>query len=179
MCQAHVGSSTTMTRLPHELAQLMLRMSGRVGCDGCSWPLLRSLHLDEGVSMKIFDATTVILERALDVRAAKHGRLANNVANLDTPGFRPSDIDFAASLDATITSSPTPRNARHLTIDQHASSLVETPGHEASPTPDQNTVDLDRTMAALAENGMQFGAATRFLGKKIALLRAAVNDGMG
>jgi flagellar basal-body rod protein FlgB len=129
--------------------------------------------------MKLFDATTMTLEHALDVRAARHGRLANNVANIDTPGFRPSDIDFEASLDAALAGEAPGNEARVANRVDGESSLVETAGHETSPTPDMNTVDLDRTMVALAENGMQFGATSRFLGKKIALLRAAVNDGLG
>ena len=48
--------------------------------------------------MKAFDPTLRLLERALDVRLARHNVLAGNLANADTPGFVPRDVDFAAAL---------------------------------------------------------------------------------
>ena len=40
-------------------------------------------------------------------------------------------------------------------------------------------VDLDRTMVALAENGLQYGASARAAGKKLAILRYVSSDGNG
>ncbi len=48
--------------------------------------------------MKLFDATTGRLERSLDVRLVRHNVLAGNVANVDTPGYAPKDIDFQATM---------------------------------------------------------------------------------
>jgi flagellar basal-body rod protein FlgB len=42
---------------------------------------------------------------------------------------------------------------------------------------DGNQVDLDRTTAAIAENALQYGAAARAAGKKLAILRYAASDG--
>ena len=48
--------------------------------------------------MKIFDRTLGTLERALDARLLRHNVLAGNLANADTPGFVPRDVDFAAAM---------------------------------------------------------------------------------
>jgi hypothetical protein len=50
--------------------------------------------------MKVFDNTLARLERALDVRLIRQNVLAANVANVDTPGFRPKDVDFTAAMSA-------------------------------------------------------------------------------
>ena len=44
---------------------------------------------------------------------------------------------------------------------------------------DGNGVDLDRTMAGMAENAIQYGASARAAGKKLAILRYVAGDGGG
>ncbi|HEY1101360.1 MAG TPA: hypothetical protein VGF99_20650, partial [Myxococcota bacterium] len=51
--------------------------------------------------------------------------------------------------------------------------------HLSSMSLDGNSVDLDRTMAALAENGLQYGASARMASKHLAMLRTVINDGNG
>jgi flagellar basal-body rod protein FlgB len=153
--------------------------------------------------MKLFDRTLTQLERALDVRLVRHGALAGNVANADTPGYRPRDVDFKAAMGAMGsvggvvggTSEAAPLSP--MAALGSAPSLMQpaAPGTPApavpgaagsiqaqeisgtSPTQDGNTVDLDRTMAALSENAMQYGAASRAAQRKLAILRYAASDG--
>ncbi len=42
---------------------------------------------------------------------------------------------------------------------------------------DRNSVDLDRTMVAMAENALLYGAAARAASKKLAILRYVASDG--
>ncbi|MCC7107785.1 MAG: flagellar basal body rod protein FlgB, partial [Deltaproteobacteria bacterium] len=49
--------------------------------------------------MKIFQELSTV-ERALDVRGQRHPVLAGNLANADTPGFAPLDVDFEAAMAA-------------------------------------------------------------------------------
>jgi flagellar basal-body rod protein FlgB len=139
--------------------------------------------------MKIFDATLGRLERSLDVRLQRHGVLAGNVANGDTPGFKPKDVDFTAAM-AYISSGDHPATTvgvegtdpAHLQVGQPSSgggsdgvAVVEDPG--AAPGLDGNRVDLDHTMMAMAENGLQYGAASKAAAKKLGILRYVVSDG--
>jgi flagellar basal body rod protein FlgB len=55
--------------------------------------------------------------------------------------------------------------------------LIDAAG--SSPSMDGNRVDLDRTMVALAENGLQYGASAKAAGKKLAILRYVSSDGQG
>jgi flagellar basal-body rod protein FlgB len=42
---------------------------------------------------------------------------------------------------------------------------------------DGNAVDLDRTLASIAENTIQYGASAKAAGKKLAILRYVASDG--
>jgi flagellar basal-body rod protein FlgB len=48
--------------------------------------------------VSIFDPTLQTLERALDARLLRHNVLAGNLANANTPGYVPRDVDFAAAM---------------------------------------------------------------------------------
>lgn len=124
------------------------------------------------------DPTSQLLERALTVRTEKHQRLAHNLANIDTPGFRPVDVDFEASLAAATAEGAATTRAGHIGHGPDGP-VVESRGSESAPTADGNTVDLDRTMAALAENGTQYSSTTKFVQKRLALLRYVSSDGLG
>jgi flagellar basal-body rod protein FlgB len=142
--------------------------------------------------MKLFDATLTRLERSLDVRLARHNILASNVANVDTPGFRPKDVDFNAAM-ATATSGENPggdasiglttTDPAHLGVGGGGIGgggdmpLLESNGQ--APSFDGNRVDLDRTMVEMARNGMQYGAAARAAGRKLAILRYVITEGSG
>ena len=143
--------------------------------------------------MKIFDATLGRLERALDVRLVRHNALAGNLANVDTPGYRPKDVDFSAAMASAPqeggvggTSSTTRTDAGHMNVavgsgvagsSDDGIPMIE--GAGSSSMLDGNRVDLDRTMAELATNGMQYNAGARVAGKKLAILRYVSSDGNG
>ena len=138
--------------------------------------------------MKIFDATLATLERALDVRLVEQNVLAGNVANADTPGYKPKELDFGAAMKAAgadasaetmATTSPGhlgPNGATVTSATDVATSMV-LEGRGTAPTFDGNAVDLDRAMAGMAENGLQYGASAKAAGKKLAILRYAVDGG--
>ena len=140
--------------------------------------------------MKIFDTTLTRLEQSLDVRLVEHNVLAGNVANADTPGYRSRELDFsqamAAATDASASEGLAATDPRHLgpsgdgwegSRATSAATMLIRAGGGSSPSIDGNEVDLDRTMAGLAENGLQYGASARAAGKKLAILRYVVSDG--
>lgn len=146
--------------------------------------------------MRIFDATTETLERALDVRLARHNVLAGNLANVDTPGFVPRDLDFRAAMSGAEDSGapgPSPEAAPGpdelpLNLASYAPALpagamglsgLPAPSAAATNSPgiDGNAVDADRALVAIAENAVQYGAAARAVSKKLAILRYVASDG--
>ncbi len=140
--------------------------------------------------MRVFDNTLARLERSLDVRLVRENVLAANVANVDTPGFRAKDVDFVAALNTIDGAAKNdggvslPEAPTLAATDSDAKGLaakdlpiLDLPGGGA--TFDGNTVDLDRTMVAMAENAIQYGASARAAGKKLAILRYVASDGNG
>lgn len=126
--------------------------------------------------MKIFDNRFALLERSLDLRLEKHGRLSGNLANVDTPNFDPRDLDFDAAIrDAQ--SELDRSDFQPITESVTGAYMVE--GPSASASLDGNRVDLDGTMAALSENSLKYTAASKAAGKRLALLRYVVSDGVG
>jgi flagellar basal-body rod protein FlgB len=113
----------------------------------------------------LFDGTMQLLEQALDARGRRHAVLAGNLANADTPGFTPKDLDFDGALRAA---------SEGERVEATDAAVLSRPGGS-----DGNTVDVDRSLAAVTENTMQYMATARAAQKRLAILRAVVSDGLG
>ncbi len=140
--------------------------------------------------MKVFDRTLGLLERALDARSLRHEVLAGNLANANTPGFVPREVDFPAAMARASERAPdaAPESAGLEIPLAAAGSPPPAPGAPGSPVVqtsaagaglDGNAVDVDRALVALAENAIQYGATARAAGKKLAILRYVASDGVG
>jgi flagellar basal-body rod protein FlgB len=121
------------------------------------------------------DATTAALAKTLDGAAARHRAIAENLANVDTPGFQRSDVSFESELQSALQDAQAhPRTALDRIGRVRPRQLRDT----ASPARvDGNNVDIDREMAHLAQNTQQFEAAVRALATKLRMLRAAISEG--
>lgn len=118
--------------------------------------------------------------QALDYHLERHNVLAGNVANVDTPGFRPLEltrpVESASALRPTLART----SASHLagTHDgteryQVASELVVEPGG------DGNAVSMEHELAKLSANHVRYESAARLVQLQIGQLRYAANDGVG
>ncbi|MCG8638209.1 MAG: flagellar basal body protein, partial [Desulfobacterales bacterium] len=47
---------------------------------------------------RIFGHTSKMSAKALDVSAKRHNLIAGNIANMDTIGYQPMDLDFNETL---------------------------------------------------------------------------------
>lgn len=133
--------------------------------------------------MRVFDGSFDTMAYALNLRSRRQNLLSESLANLDTPGFRPRDVDFESSMQNLVEQTSGMRTSRagHMgPSGEPAGSddgVVEKAGPESAPTPDGNTVDLDRTMSALAQNAVQYSATTKVIQKRLAILKYVASDG--
>ena len=135
--------------------------------------------------MKLFDATLDALSRSMDARLLRHSVLAGNLANANTPGYEPRDVDFGKALAAVtppeLPASPSmPAHEGFLPLNAAATPALPatlTSGAASSASLDGNKVDADRTMVEMATNALQYSAAAKAAGKKLALLRYVASDG--
>ncbi len=117
----------------------------------------------------VFDPTIQGVSNAMTVHERRHRVLATNIANLETPGYRARETEFRRALEqafspAAVETGQVPKDATRLHED------LEMPARA-----DGNTVDLDLQMAKLADNTSRYAALARILGKRLALLRQAVD----
>lgn len=126
------------------------------------------------------DTTSLrILEKGLDASSLRQKVLADNVANVDTPGFKRSEVDFEAILSSAMagTKEILPLKAtspQHLTATENG--LVNGIVQDQSSTlrNDGNNVDIDKEMANVAENGLYYEGVTRALSSQLGLLRMVI-----
>lgn len=104
-----------------------------------------------------------LLSQTLDAAALRHRVIAQNVANVNTPGYRRLEVSFESDL-ARALASPGPSAAVRPRV-------VVADGPERV---DGNTVDIDREMNDLARNALLYQAAAQVVTSRIASLRAAV-----
>ena len=119
--------------------------------------------------MELFGLTDVVLERALSGADLRQRVLAANIANVNTPGFRRSDVPFQESLRAALASGDGTKIAA-------AQAAPVTDGAGALRS-DGNNVDVDVEMARLAETQLLHGAVAGLLRERLSMLRYAINEG--
>lgn len=127
-----------------------------------------------------------LMQSAMDYRAARQDMIAGNIANADTPFYRPRDVRFeevlqqkSASIFAdksqTLTMSRT--DGAHLGGADTASTSKPTTffrdGHMARN--DGNSVDLDVETTEMAKNSTMFNALTAALKKDSALFKSVID----
>jgi flagellar basal-body rod protein FlgB len=132
----------------------------------------------------IFSETISMLSKVLDLRSRKHSVIVSNIANIDTPDYKAFDLMVEAEMkkypgsQGELTVEKTHRD--HLSPKNNGSNHVLLQPAEPSPFSlrgDGNTVDLDRSMANLAENSLMYNAAARIIYKKFQGLKAAIQGG--
>ena len=106
------------------------------------------------------------LTRFLDATVQRHQTITNNIANVDTPGFRTKDVDFRNLLHAA-SSGMLPASTQPAV--REVQGLME--------RPDGNNVSLEREGLALADTQLQFQAGVQLLRSEFRRLQTAINEG--
>ncbi len=122
-----------------------------------------------------------VLEKGLDASSLRQKVLADNVANVDTPGFKRSDVDFQATLGAVLENEGENlplrmASAQHMAGLHNSREQVVKTDSSTSLRNDGNNVDIDREMANVAENGIYYNAATRTISSQLNLLRMVIQE---
>lgn len=108
------------------------------------------------------DLTAAAIHSALSGLAARQRVLADNVANVETPGFRAGRVDFESSLQ------------RALSGGDPGRATPSTTRSTAAPQPNGNNVSLDEEIVALTDTGLRYQFMVEALNGKYRLLRTAI-----
>lgn len=120
-----------------------------------------------------------VLEKGLDASSLRQKVLSDNVANVDTPNFKRSDVDFQQVLGEAL-GADGPNLPLKATAPQHIQGVGGTGQSgvvtDASTTlrNDGNNVDIDREMANVAENGLYYNSVTQAITSQLGLLRMVI-----
>ncbi len=127
-----------------------------------------------------------LMKEAMDYRAARQDMIASNIANADTPNYRPRDVRFEEALaqksaelyaDKSNTLQMTQTSGKHLSGFSSASDTKATTffrdGHMARN--DGNSVDLDVESSEMAKNSTMFNALTAAIKKDSMIFKSVID----
>lgn len=151
------------------------------------------LFLSKGREVKGKDVETTMLEqivgnKALDVMQRgmgaanlRHEVISHNIANVNTPYFKKSNVVFEELLAKELDLDDTGRmkvvrtNDRHMPIAFRGRALAKIELDESSSMRyDKNNVDIDVEMASLAKNSLYFNALARQVGGQFSRIRSVL-----
>lgn len=117
------------------------------------------------------------LAHVLDYHVERHNVITSNIANVDTPGFRPREVAFRDVLDGQVS---TVRMSQTRTGHIAPADGTGPDGPEvyeetwANPGNDGNSVRLEHEMSRLQANSLRFQASTQMINRHLGLLRYSV-----
>ena len=123
---------------------------------------------------KLFDFTTDVMSKSLDYHLLRQAVISDNIANAETPHFKARRVDFEDVLQAAVES----HDARISTRELSSLRPLVSEETQSEMGQDLNTVDMDREMAAMAKNEVQYSAVTQAVSKKFAMLKYAITEGV-
>jgi flagellar basal-body rod protein FlgB len=125
--------------------------------------LFRRLALSFAVS----DAVSQVLASALDGVTLRQQVIADNIANVDTPGFRASSVDFETQLKAAIGDGT-------FQAGQDADGVTASTSPTDTPVgANGNNVDLRKETMAAVQSQFQYQILTRAVNERFNLVKTA------
>jgi flagellar basal-body rod protein FlgB len=129
----------------------------------------------------VFNRSSIpLLTKSLDASMLRAKAIANNIANVNTPGYQRVEVTFEDELRKALDKgklSGKRTNEKHLEMGKmDVSSLNPKVKKPIDPTLPSgvNNVDIDSEMAKLAENQMLYNFSAKFLHNKFSKINAAV-----
>ncbi len=124
------------------------------------------------------------LHAALDYHLERHNVLMSNVAHVDTPNYRPVDLERVdgGSFESALNVAMSRTNPAHLTNPDGALAPEQGAVFEdatAGPGRDGNYVSLDREAAKVASNHIRYDVVSAIASAELRQLAFAASDGKG
>lgn len=127
------------------------------------------------IQTNVFDYIRV-LDKAADASWLRNEVLSNNLANIDTPGYKRQDVEFESILKKALGSS------RYETMDAKVAGLrhrdlrasIYTDNESYSYRIDGNNVDVDNENVMLAENQLRYQGLITSINQEFANLKTVM-----
>lgn len=123
-----------------------------------------------------------VMEKLLDVKWKRHELFSNNIANVDTPGFKRQDISFEEKLKANLNKRTLPlvtTDNSHINNRKDFNDMKPTiiRQDDRSFRNDENNVDADKEMVELLKNSFSYNILSDQIQMNFRLLSSAINEG--
>ena len=119
------------------------------------------------------DIASTVLSKTLDAAAARQKTIANNIANVETPGYKRQYVSFEEELRLVLE-----RKDGHSIREGLRDLVPSTRTDSISPSrPGGNNVNIDVEISDLAKVSLKYKAAATLLELKSGMLRSAIKEG--
>ena len=119
--------------------------------------------------MALYDVTQIALEKALVGASMRQRVLADNLANVNTAGFKRSEVDFQSALSDALDGGTDATSLEELGFQPQ----VEGGGPVRA---DGNDVDVDAEMAHMNENSVTYQAIVAVAKQRLQMSQTALGS---
>ena len=128
-------------------------------------------------------AQAYVLEKALSASSLRHKTISNNIANVNTPKFKRSEVLFEDILQQKMSGTQqldlAKTNEKHISTQSQALAPTMRMVADNSFRTDGNNVDIDIEMANMAKNSIYYDALAQQLSRYFTTLKSVIKEGRG
>lgn len=127
------------------------------------------------------------LQRALDVSSTRQSVITNNIANVDTPGYKTTEVSFEDILKTEkmkfadrLHFEGYRTHPNHIPIGKQNSSSFQPKiitQNQFSMLNNENNVDIEYEMTKLSENNIWYSTLSQIVSKEFSKLRYVITEG--
>ncbi|MBI2560094.1 MAG: flagellar basal body rod protein FlgB [Planctomycetes bacterium] len=122
--------------------------------------------------MYLGDKQLGLLEKVIDASVIRHKVIANNIANVNTPGYKRLDTSFETELKAAL------KGSGSSDISSIKPKVVVAKNTDkTSQRNDGNNVNIEEEVSELVKNALSYNVFVQLMSKKFAMLKSAIGGG--
>ena len=130
------------------------------------------------IGSSLSENTYNLLKKSMDASAVRGKVIANNVANINTKGYKKLYVTFEETLkDSMGENTLKTDNVKHMQIGSSNGDITVKRDENTSMRQDGNNVDIDLEMTNQAANTLMFNALVKQVNSKIALTSYIIGGG--
>ena len=126
------------------------------------------------------DSTIQILSKFIDYCSLKNKAISKNIANIGTQNYKREDVDFGDLLDENMNDQLKTDNPKHIQIQQPTEpgmGLEIVNDNKTEGTSEVNNVNIEKEMAELAKNTLDYRFAAKRLAFEFKEIQSAIKGG--
>jgi len=130
---------------------------------------------------RIFGHTSQVIGKALNVSARRHNLIASNISNMDTIGYKPTDLDFNQTLKRAMGEKEPDyldkTHSKHLSPDDGETFSMNGKDSEEVDIYHLDSVNIDTQMMNLMENNIKYKTIVELKLRKSTMTSYAIDEG--